>query len=364
MEASENKRRWGRRQWLGGGLIAAVGLPLAATLGNAPSEAQEPRSLVPAETPTTSPSAAASPPRSAAPSNRNQEQSRGQEQSRSQGIVVESATVFPDQEVMVPAPVTGRIAQIYVQQNNRIAEETVIARIDDRKAQIALRLANARLEAATLESQDDSAIKEAEATLDLAQANHRRVSQLHDQGIGTDVEFESSTLEVTQADLRLINRQKQYELAQKRLQVAQLEVEDAEEEIKLHSIVAPTVGNVVEIIKHEGEWINEGEPLVKLVNMEWLRVEGSVDNRLVNREEIYMRRVIVEHERAHGEVERFEGLITWEGLREVAGQRIPVRAMIRNRTNDDHWVLHPGAHVRMIILDEHGSLAELESTVR
>lgn len=361
MDEKQSDRRWGRRQWLGGSLLAAVGLPLATSaLGSMSSVAQDAQE----PTPASSPAPRQQTPNPSPSSNSPEPRSSGQGNQRSEQLAIEIATVLPDQEVLVPAPVTGRIAKIFVQQNNNIAASTVIASIDDRKAQIALKLANARLEAATLEASDDSAIKEAEASRDLALNNNRRQIELNRQDVTSDEELEASNLELTQAELKLTNRQKQFELAQKRLQVAQLEVEDAQQQIELHKIVAPSVGNVIDILKHEGEWINEGEPLVKLVNMEWLRVEGSVDNRIVNREDIYMRRVIVEHQRAHGMVERFEGLITWEGLREVAGQQIPVRAMVRNRTNDDHWILHPGARVRMIILEEHGSLAELESTVR
>ncbi|MEZ6107092.1 MAG: HlyD family efflux transporter periplasmic adaptor subunit [Pirellulaceae bacterium] len=355
MSANNGTRQWARRQWLGGGLMAAVGLPLVAwSQSTGLSLAQdEPRSVNSGES--TSRGNQASLPRT---------QAAGDPTRDPRGIVVESATVFPDQEVLVPTPVTGRIAQIYVQQNNMIAEQTLIARIDDSKAQIAVRLAQARLEAATLEAADNSAVKEAEATLALATANYERAQELHRENIKTDVDLEVAELEKTQAELKLANRQKQYELAQKRLQVSELEVEDAQQQVDLHRVIAPASGNVVEIIKHEGEWVSDGDPLIKLVNMEWLRVEGTLDNTLFNREEIYMRRVIVEHERARGEIERFDGVITWEGLREVAGKYIPVRATIRNRTNDDHWILHPGARVRMVVLDEYGTLAELESTVR
>lgn len=274
-------------------------------------------------------------------------------------IIIEGAVVKADREIDVPAPVTGRIGRILVDDNHMVAEGTVIAQIEDGRAQMTKRLAQARFDHAELEANDDSAILEAEATLALARSEHRRNVEAGEAI--TASEREQSELEVRQAELRLAARQKQKELAIKRLEIARLEVEEAEAEISRHQVTASGAANVFAIYHHAGEWVTEGEPLIRLVRMELLRVEGQVDKYRYNREDLHGKRVTVEFERARGEKISFEGQVTWTGLREAAGQHIQVRATIANRVVAEHFVLHPGAVVRLIVHhDEPAQTAAIE----
>jgi len=262
-------------------------------------------------------------------------------------IVIEGAVVKADREIDVPAPVTGRIARILVDDNHMVAEGTVIAQIEDGRAQMTKRLAQARLDHADMEANDESAILEAEATLELARSELRRNTEAGDAI--TESEREQSELEVRQAELRLDARRKQKELAIKRLEIARLEVEEADAEIARHQVAASAAANVFAIYHDAGEWVTEGEPMIRLVRMELLRVEGQVDKYRYNREDLHGKRVTVEFERARGEKINFEGQVTWTGLREAAGQHIQVRATISNRVVAEHFVLHPGAIVRLIV---------------
>ncbi len=279
-------------------------------------------------------------------------------------IVVESATVFPEHEIEVPAPVTGRISSLPVFENQMVDQGTEIARIDDGRAVSRQKIAAASLAAAELEANDETAILEAEATLALAKVEHGRNLELAKTNSISTAEVDRTELAVKQAELKLANRRKQLELAVRKLDIARLELAEAEAEVERYKVTSPAPGNIYSMYLDEGEWVTEGEPLVKIVRMEWLRVEGTIDKSLYNREDVHGRRVTIEIDRARGETVRFEGQVTWTGLREVSGRNIQVRATVRNQIVADHWVLHPGAHVRMTIHDEPGSLAELPDDLR
>jgi multidrug efflux pump subunit AcrA (membrane-fusion protein) len=269
--------------------------------------------------------------------------------SGSLGDIVLSGVVFPLREIEVPAPVTGQLEAIHVLENALVVEETVLAQVNDQQARTAKSLAEARLQAAQLEADDESAILEAEASLELAKKEHNRVTQLRQQDAVSTLELEQSELQKRQAELRLQNRTKQKQLSIKRLDVTQLELQEAEQEIQRYQITSKTMANVQAIYRREGEWVKAGDPVMRLVRMDRLRVEAQLPSDQYNREDVHSHRVTVEFERARGEKVSFTGKIIYTGLRETASKMIQVRAEVDNQVVADHWVLHPGADVTLII---------------
>ena len=106
------------------------------------------------------------------------------------------------------------------------------------------------------------------------------------------------------------------------------------------------------IYRREGEWVKAGDPVMRLVRMDRLRVEAQLPSDRYNREDVHSRRVTVQYERARGEKVSFTGKIIYTGLRETASKMIQVRAEVDNQIAAGHWVLHPGAAVTLRIHPE------------
>ena len=64
------------------------------------------------------------------------------------------------------------------------------------------------------------------------------------------------------------------EIAQLTAAVHQAELDAAELSLQKSRITAPTPGLVVEINRHVGNWVAPGDPVIELVRMDRLRVEG------------------------------------------------------------------------------------------
>ena len=266
--------------------------------------------------------------------------------------IVLSGVVFPLREIEVPAPVTGQLETVHVSENALVAEETVLAQVNDQQARTAKALAEARLHAAQLEADDESAILEAEAALELASKEFLRAEQLRQQDAVSVFELEQAELQKRQAELRLQNRRKQKQLAMKKLEVTELELQETEQEIQRYQVVSKTMANVQAIYRREGEWVKAGDPVMRLVRMDRLRVEAQLPSDRYNREDVHFRRVTVQYERARGEKVSFTGKIIYTGLRETASKMIQVRAEVDNQIVAGHWVLHPGADVTLWIHPE------------
>ena len=205
----------------------------------------------------------------------------GHAQSPNYSKTLEASVVFPLREIEVPAPVTGQLETVHVSENALVAEETVLAQVNDQQARTAKALAEARLHAAQLEADDESAILEAEAALELASKEFLRAEQLRQQDAVSVFELEQAELQKRQAELRLQNRRKQKQLAMKKLEVTELELQETEQEIQRYQVVSKTMANVQAIYRREGEWVKAGDPVMRLVRMDRLRVEAQLPSSIL-----------------------------------------------------------------------------------
>ena len=112
--------------------------------------------------------------------------------------------------------------------------------------------------------------------------------------------------------------------------------------IKRRRLVAPfDAAVVVELKKHVGEWVQQGEPVMRLVRMDRLRVNGGLDAKDFHPAEIKGRPVQVVVTLPNNREERFSGTIVYVKPM-VEGKMFQVRAEIQNRPLNKGWVVYPG----------------------
>ena len=120
------------------------------------------------------------------------------------------------------------------------------------------------------------------------------------------------------------------------------------QEIALRRIVSPLDGIVVKVHKHVGEWLQPGDPVVEILRIDRLWVEGYVNAADFNPGEIEGRDVIVDAEMARGRKMRFKGQVVFVKP-VVEGGDYLVQAEVENRQENGHWLLRPGLNAAMTI---------------
>jgi multidrug resistance efflux pump len=140
--------------------------------------------------------------------------------------------------------------------------------------------------------------------------------------------------------------------------VAEAEKRAAQVSLDHRRITAPLSGEVVELSRHEGEWVQPGDTVLRLVHFDKLRVEGFLNARDFSASEIQHRRVEVSVALAHDKIEPVAGTVVYvRPLIETGGQFL-VRAEVPNRWDptlknrrgqDGDWVLKPGMTANMKI---------------
>jgi multidrug efflux pump subunit AcrA (membrane-fusion protein) len=98
-----------------------------------------------------------------------------------------------------------------------------------------------------------------------------------------------------------------------------------------------------------GEWVQAGEPVLHVVQVNRLRVQGNLKISDYAPKEVMDRPVTVKVVFARGRTETFNGKIVFvDPVVEAEGDYV-VRALVNNREENGQWLLRPGMDAEMTI---------------
>ena len=126
-------------------------------------------------------------------------------------------------------------------------------------------------------------------------------------------------------------------------------VKEVQKRIERHILKTDFEVYVVEIFKKQQEYVNAGEPVLRIGRMDTLWVHGVVDIKDVNAYEMQDRPVTVQVTLARNETATFQGKIVNVGLERQGMSGYLVKAEVKNRAVGKHWVLQPLSEVKMRI---------------
>lgn len=255
-------------------------------------------------------------------------------------------------EVDIPALETGQLIELKVRESQEVPSGTEIAKTDDKLIRLQLLQSKITKENAEKIARDVTQIEAAEKQIQLTRQRYNTTVRLAAKGARS-------------ADEKL-TAQYEYEVAKLQRRAARVRQDEAigtallegarqsevEERLKRHSIVCPFDGAVVQLFKHQGEWVTAGEPVAKVARMNKLYVTGLISNRHYNPDQVMNKEVVVTVRLAGNETMEFNGKITTIGLEDVRGNgnEYLVKAEIDNRMKQGQWVLRKDASVSMKII--------------
>jgi RND family efflux transporter MFP subunit len=160
-----------------------------------------------------------------------------------------SGTLTAEREARVRAEVTGTVLATYVEQGQRVAQGSLLARIDDRAVEDAYLSAKSQL-------------RSAELALDVAKRNLERSQRLAQAGAIADRDLETATWNATNAEAQVADARARLASAQKQVQYT--------------AVRAPFAGIVSERSASAGDVVQSGGALYTIVDPASLRFEGTV----------------------------------------------------------------------------------------
>lgn len=266
-------------------------------------------------------------------------------------IVVQHCQVFVIDGVDVPALESGPIVDLRVQEGFVVKHDDLLAQIDDKQAQLLKLSAEAERDAAFERAKDDIDVRYAIKSFELADAELKQDLDIKSRSSGavTDAEIRRKQLVRTREQLGVDKAKLDQRVARLTANLKSTAVDAAADGILRRRILAPFDGMVVDVYKQKAEWINAGEPVLKVVRMDRLRVDGFLSGDEISPTDVAKRPVTIEIELAQGRRERFDGQVVFVNPLVQAANKYRIRVEVDNRFERDEPLLRPGMQATMMI---------------
>jgi macrolide-specific efflux system membrane fusion protein len=201
-------------------------------------------------------------------------------------IEVPSVLIKLIEQVEVPAREAGVLASVAAREGQMVATGQALAQIDDAAARFEKRKAELELEGARKLASSDVKVRYARKSAEVAAAELRRAleSQKRLPESVNESELDQLKLLVQKTTLEIEQAQLDQDIAQTAAQLKHNDVQSSEHKIDQRRVTAPVAGFVAEIFRHQGEWVEPGQPIFRLLRLDRLRAEGLVDAQAIEGE--------------------------------------------------------------------------------
>ena len=271
------------------------------------------------------------------------------------GVEVRDCTVRFAKEVRVPALESGLVANIDVAVNDAVQQGSALAKLDDRSLLIQRRAALARQLSAKQDAESSDEIEYAETVRKQAQAEHDARRSTYNQAPGAVPFFDVLRLElaVKRSELEIKQAQQRKRRAGAELELRSAELSLIDNQLRQLYVESPIDGVVLEVMRSEGEWVQKGEPVATIGKIDRLHVRALLSTDQIGPEDCIGLPVSVHWvDPTSGQSRSLRGEVRSVDPQVISGGRfVRLHAEIVNRKTESgsHWLLSPGAEVRMTI---------------
>ncbi|HAA67631.1 MAG TPA: hypothetical protein DCE55_00680 [Planctomycetaceae bacterium] len=278
-------------------------------------------------------------------------------------------------DVMVSANELGLLRLLDIREGATIEKDQLLAQIDESDALLRKEAAEAQLAAAQEDAElngiDDDKdgevdnasesvnVRAAEASRLVAEAEVTASYAINkrSQGAVPDNEIRRQELNAERAALQSEVAVHNHAVSTQTVNVRQAELNAVLNELERRQIKSPLAGVVAERFKDQGEWIGQGEPILRIIRMDRLYVEGFLSATEFLPQQVFNQtvRVSLDVSGAGAAVKRvfgnrlFLGRIVYVSPEVDAKGDYQVRAEVENQQYAGHWLLRPGMSTQMNI---------------
>ena len=258
--------------------------------------------------------------------------------------------IMPIDQAEVPAQEQGVLTKFFIREGYEVKKDDPLAQIDDEQAKMSVQVQQAKLNAAEREASNDVNIRYAKAARNVAEAELKSAKETIARvpGAVPATEIRKLELSVVQAALQIEQSTNQFEISKYQVDVSKAELDAAKLGVSRRVVKSPISGIIVEKYRNEGEWVKPGDPIVKVVYFEKLRVKTTFD---INR--IPMQRVM-KHNAKITVVQKpsmtFNGKVVFANPVIQSGGAYEVWIDVENvQEKDGFWALQPGMNAVVTI---------------
>ncbi len=265
-------------------------------------------------------------------------------------IDVDHCSVHLIDDIEIPAKESGLLSELNVKEGDAVPANKIIGTIDATLLQIELQRAQTKLEIANEMASDTSSIEVAMKKYALAKHEYEVASRLASKGSKSNQERMRAkySKDASAAEVTVAKMQQREALGQARIE--DVNTKQIQQMISNLRVETRFDGQVLQLFKHPGEWVNKGDSIAHFARIDHVWVEGTVSADKCNIQDVMGQDTIVTLKQAGGETVTFNGKIVSIPLKmEAAGSRFRVKAEVLNRFENGAWLLRPEAQLSMKI---------------
>jgi macrolide-specific efflux system membrane fusion protein len=193
-------------------------------------------------------------------------------------IEVDSVLIRLVEQVDVPAKEPGVLATLNVREGQLVKEGEILAEIENDQARLARAKAKLEFEIAQRRASNDVSVRYAKKALQVAQAELKRAKESVEQFDKSVSKTELDRLELTvqRGALEIEQAEQEMEIEKYTQYLKRNEVDLADVNLERLRIAAPIDGVVDQISRRQGEWVEPGRKVLRILRVDKLRAEGFV----------------------------------------------------------------------------------------
>jgi multidrug resistance efflux pump len=257
-------------------------------------------------------------------------------------------------QVSIPAQEAGVLEELNVKEGDEVEIGSVLGVIDKSDAELMVVMATQEYQAAKKEAENDLSIRAAKMSFKVMQAEWEASVLANNRTKGTvpGVEVRRKKSQADRAEMQIELAEVELSIAYWTAKAKESQLKRAEASLRKRQIKAPINGVVVKLNKHAGDWVQPGETVMQIVQLDQLRVEGDIDGTKFARHDVVGQPVEIVVQLTGGGSETIQGKIDYAGAivesPDTNTMLYTVRATVNNRRiNQDRWLLTPGLHATM-----------------
>ena len=254
-------------------------------------------------------------------------------------------------DVMVPAQEAGRLMAVNVKGGESVDEDFVLAEIDNRDTLAKEKIARGELDVANAQAASEAELRLAKEGVNVSKAEYETTLDIQKRNAGavSDTEVRKYKFQwdraIAQVDVAQVDRV----VAGLTAKVKEAQLEATANELARRRITAPFKGQVEDVKRQVGEWVQPGEPVARIVQLDRLRVKGMVYASAVSPAEVIGKPVTITISTAGERTEVVKGHINFaSSIIEVTGEfriwcDIENQKLVDPVSKHESWRIQPGS---------------------
>lgn len=255
--------------------------------------------------------------------------------------------------VELPAEEEGLLSELIAKEGMIVTKGQVLGQVDQTDALVRLKASQYRVDVANEKATNDAQIQVARKLIELSKAEYEESLAINRRSSDTIPETQLRRQRVTweKAVLDALAADMEFKIAKLEHKEAEAQVEAVNNELMRRQIKAPFDGVVVTLYRQQNEWVKPGDPIIRVVRMDRLRVETFLNANQFAPDEIAGAEVEIRLTLAGGEQRVLPAKIDYVSPIVEASGSFRVWAEVDNPPGRGGypWLMRSGAEADMVI---------------